>query len=142
MKRRQSLKLISSLPLLAAFPSVAIGAEKDKMKAAKDKMKAGKDAAKGAAKKAAKGPKNLISETDTLAKAMQYKHDATKAQLRTDKKAICGNCAKYNLCMDGDTACKPLAAKDLKTADAAPCQIFKAKIVKKDGWCLSWQAKG
>ena len=129
MKRRESLKVLSALPLIAAFPASAIAADKKEMK--KD-MKADKKA---------KASDNLISEEDTLAKAMQYKHDATNAGLRTDKKAICANCAKYNLCMDGDTSCKPLDAKALKTASAAPCQIFKAKLVAKEGWCLSWQAK-
>lgn len=126
MKRRQSLKVLSSLPLLALFPSMALSADK-------------KAAAPKAAPKKAAG--NLIDEKDTLASAMQYKHDATKIAMRTDKKAICLNCAKYNLCMDGDKECKPLSAADLKKADAAPCQIFKGKTVKAAGWCLSWQKK-
>lgn len=117
MNRRTTLKLLSALPLAAALPSVAL---------AKDEK----------AKKA-----NLIDENNPLAKAMQYKHDASKAPaMRTNKKAFCYNCAKYNKCMDGDTSCKPLDAKTLKTANAAPCQIFKEALVAKDGWCLSWQA--
>lgn len=131
MKRRQSLKLISSLPLVAAFPSVALAKEAaPKADKKTDKKAAGKE------------PANLLSEKDTMANAMQYKHDASKAsKMRTNKKAFCDNCAKYNVCMAGDTACKPLKPKELKTATAAPCQIFKAKVVKGKGWCLSWQAK-
>ena len=138
MNRRKSLKLLSALPLIASFPSLATAAEKKKEM--KKDMKA--KAPAPAKKEAAKGPKNLISENDTLAKAMQYKHDATQAKLRTNKKAVCNNCAKYNLCMDGDKTCKPLSAKALKKAEAAPCQIFKEKVVAGKGWCLSWQAKG
>jgi hypothetical protein len=127
MNRRHSLKLISSLPLLAALPSVAL-AQAQQGKAKKDKSPA-----------AGKG-KNLIDENDSLAKAMQYKHDAAQAPaMRTNKKAFCYNCSKYNVCMSGDDACKPLSKADLAKADAAPCQIFKAKLVAKNGWCLSWQ---
>lgn len=119
MKRRQTLKLISAFPLVAAFPTMAVA------KGKKDKVKS-----------------NLIDENDTLAKAMQYKHDANKASaMRTNKKATCFNCDKYNKCMDGDKTCKVLDAKALKKATEAPCQIFKEKTVAKDGWCLSWQAK-
>ena len=121
MKRRNSLKLISALPLVAAFPSLAT--------------------AKGSAPAKAK-KSNLIDEKDTLASAMQYKHDASKAPaMRTNKKAFCHNCAKYNKCMEGDKECKPLSEKELKTATEAPCQIFTGKNVAKEGWCLSWQPK-
>jgi hypothetical protein len=122
MKRRQTLKILSTLPIVAAFPSVAF-------------------AGKGATAK--KGGMPLIDEKDTLASAMQYKHDASQAgPVRTDKKANCMNCAKYNVCMDGDTSCKPLSKADLAKATQGPCQIFKGKAVAAKGWCLSWQAKG
>ena len=127
MNRRQSIKLLSALPLIAAFPATAFSKEKPKAKA-----KAAES----------KGPKNLIDEKDSLASAMQYRHDASKAPaMRTNKKADCNNCAKYNVCMDGDKDCKPLSAKELKGAKYAPCQIFKGKVVAGKGWCLSWQAK-
>jgi len=120
MNRRKSLKLISALPLLAAFPSVVFAE----------------------AKKAAAKVMSLIDEKDALASALQYKHDASKVgPMRSDKKAFCDNCSKYNVCMDGDTSCKPLSAAALKKADVAPCSIFKGKTVKAKGWCLSWQAK-
>ncbi len=132
MKRRQSLKFLSSIPLLAVFPSLALAADKKK-----DKSKAAP--AKGKSKQA----KNLLDPNDTLAKAMQYKHDASKAgPVRSNKKAFCYNCSKYNVCMEGDKSCKPLSAAELKKSEVAPCQIFKGKVVKKNGWCLSWQAKG
>lgn len=120
MKRRETLKVLSALPLLAAMPSVAMAPGKKEGKAG-----------------------NMLDPKDTLASAMQYVPDASKASaVRTDKKAFCHNCAKYNVCMDGDSSCKPLSAAELKKAKAAPCQIFKGKLVSKDGWCLSWQAKG
>lgn len=117
MNRRLILKLLSSVPLLGFFSAIDLAQ----------------------AEAPAKG--KMLDENDPMAKAMQYKADATKAAMRTDKKALCSNCAKYNVCMDGDTACKPLDAKALKAATAAPCQIFKGSNVAKDGWCLSWQAK-
>lgn len=117
MKRRLTLKLLFSIPFFAILPSLQAVAQAVKMK--------------------------MLDENDPMGKAMQYKADASKASnLRTDKKAFCHNCAKYNVCMDGDTDCKPLDAKALKTANAAPCQIFKGSLVTKEGWCLSWQAKG
>ncbi len=123
MNRRHSLKLISALPLIAALPSAAFA-----------------EANKGA-KKGNTG--NMLDENDTLAKAMQYKADASKAPaMRTNKKAFCYNCSKYNVCMAGDKTCKPLDKAALAKADAAPCQIFKAKLVAKNGWCLSWQPMG
>lgn len=126
MKRRQSLKLLSALPLISLVPGVAFGNDKAKPAAP----------AKG-------GAANMLDPNDTLAKAMQYKADASQVgPMRADKKAFCSNCAKYNVCMDGDKECKPLGAADLAKATAAPCQIFKGKVVAKDGWCLSWQAKG
>lgn len=121
MNRRKTLKLLSLIPVLASLPIVIEAKQASKTK-----------------------PKSqpLIDEKDTLAKAMQYRHEASKAPaMRTNKKAFCYNCSKYNVCMDGDKACKPLDAKALKAANQAPCQIFKGKDVAKNGWCLSWQAK-
>ncbi len=134
MKRRQTLKVLSTLPLLAVFPAFAADPVK------KEAKKNAKKAAGGASKKL--GKLTLIDEKDTLASAMQYKHDASKVgPMRSDKKANCANCAKYNVCMDGDADCKPLSKADLKKSDVAPCQIFKGKLVKAEGWCLSWQKK-
>ena len=84
----------------------------------------------------------MLPESNPLAKAMQYREDASKAPaMRTNKKAFCYNCAKYNLCMEGDKECKVLPKKDLAKAKAAPCQIFKGGNVTREGWCLSWQPK-
>lgn len=118
MKRRQILGFISALSLTSLIPSFLFAK--------------GEKATKGAAQ-----PANLLKLDDPMGKAMQYKHVASKAPVRTDKKAFCYNCAKYNVCAAGDKACKP-AAKD---AAYAPCSIFAKKVVAKDGWCLSWQKK-
>lgn len=75
-----------------------------------------------------------LGENEPLAKAMQYVADATKAPGRSDKKATCGNCAKFNKCAPADKECKPVA----KTAKSAPCEIFAGKSVERAGWCLSW----
>jgi len=126
MNRRNALKVLSALPLVTSLPALA-------------QMSDPKKPAPAPAAKA----NNMLDENDTLAKAMQYKADAAKAPaMRTNKQAFCYNCAKYNICMTGDTACKPLDKAALAKADAAPCQIFKAKLVAKSGWCLSWQAMG
>ncbi len=124
MKRRQSLKILSLLSLSTLIPSWIFAADKKKKPAPK------------------KGGMPLIDPNEPLAKAMQYKHDASKVgPMRTDKKAFCNNCSKYNVCAAADKACKPLAADALKKADSASCQIFPGKVVKGKGWCLSWQAK-
>jgi hypothetical protein len=79
-----------------------------------------------------------LGEAEPLAKAMQYVADASKASAaRTDKKANCENCAKFNICAPADKTCKPAA----KTAAQAPCEIFAGKSVAKAGWCLSWTKK-
>lgn len=124
MKRRHSLKLLSTLPLLAAFPTQVWAEHHEKKKDAKA------------------GAMPMLDESEPLAKGLQYRADASKAPaMRTNKKSFCHNCAKYNVCMDGDSSCKPLSAAELKTAKAAPCQLFKGKAVAKEGWCLSWTAK-
>lgn len=123
MKRRHSLKLISALPLLAAIPSVAL-AEKSK-KSAKKKS----------------GGLEMLSEDDGLGKALQYKAEAKESPRRSNKKEFCYNCSKYNKCTEGDDKCKPLDDKALKSAEAAPCSLFKGKLVAKNGWCVSWEEK-
>jgi len=129
MNRRNLLKALSVVPALGLAPSIAFGAHHEEKKKATDKAKK----AKGGA------PKNLLSETDGLGKAMQYKHEASKAgPIRSNKKALCNNCAKWNVCNEADKTCKPGKA----TAAHAPCSVFPGKVVANKGWCLSWQAKG
>ena len=115
MQRRKTLKLLSSLPLLTLFPSVVIAGDK-------------------------KGAK-LIDPKATMPNAMKYVHDASQSTMRTDKKANCFNCGKYNICMAGDKACKPVDPKDLKSAASAPCQMFAGGNVAKNGWCQVWSPK-
>lgn len=119
MKRRQVVGFISTLSLASLIPSFLFAKAK----------KATKEAAQ---------PKNLLKLDDPIGKAMQYKHIASKAPVRTDKKAFCYNCAKYNVCAPGDK-CKPVA--DVNKAAYAPCSVFAKKVVAKEGWCLSWQKK-
>ena len=114
MKRRQFIGRLSAISLTSLIPSFLF---------AKDKKAA--------------APADLIKLDNPLAKAMQYKHDAAKAPVRSDKKAFCYNCAKYNVCNSTDKACKPKG----KDAEYAPCSIFPKKLVAKNGWCLSWQKK-
>lgn len=77
-----------------------------------------------------------LGAEEPLAKALRYTPDAAKSAdpARSDKKAFCSNCVKYNKCSPADAGCKPAA----KTANEAPCEIFAGKTVAKTGWCLSW----
>jgi hypothetical protein len=68
----------------------------------------------------------LLSETDTQAVALGYKHDATKAPARKDAQAHCANCSLYTG--------KPGAAE-------GPCGIFPGKAVAAKGWCTAWSKK-
>lgn len=115
MQRRQLLQSLVLAPLALLIPSL---------------VTAQAPAAKG-------GGLQPLSEQDPLGKALKYVEDANKADpMRKDKKAFCNNCAKFNKCMSGDTACKPVA--DAKTAQRAPCDIFMGKSVNRNGWCMSW----
>lgn len=121
MNRRSLLQVLALSPLALILPKISLAADKAAAPAAKP--------AAGAA------PANALSETEPLSKAMKYYADASKAgPERTDKKANCANCQKFNKCSAADTACKP-GAKD---AAYAPCEIFAGKVVAKNGWCMSW----
>ena len=86
------------------------------------------------AKDAGAPPADALPESDPLGNAMKYKADASKAgPERTNKKAFCNNCAKFNKCAPGAT-CKTVA----KSAAYAPCEIFAGKEVSRNGWCMSW----
>lgn len=116
MNRRNLLKALSCVPVIATFPSLALAKKAD------DKM-----------------PANLQSETEGIGKAMQYKHKAKNVKNPMMKKGSnCMNCVQYNKCASGDTACKPLSAAALKKAQYGPCGVFPGKVVDKDGWCMSW----
>lgn len=81
----------------------------------------------------AAAPENIKTD-DPIAKALQYVEDANKAAARTDKKANCGNCAKYAKCPPATAGCVPGKATDARAA----CEIFSGKHVAKAGWCMSW----
>ena len=116
------------MPILGLF-SQAVLAKKDEKKAKPGAAKASDS----------KKPGNLMGENEPLAKAMKYKHDAGQVKgMRTDKKAFCYNCDRWNKCNTSDSKCKP--DKDAMAA-YAPCNLFPKKVVANKGWCLSWQAK-
>ena len=127
MNRRRVVKYLLSFSVLSLFSRGAIAKSPAPVK--KDK----KD-------KKAKAPKNLLGENEPLAKGMQYKHNADKVKgPRTNKKAFCNNCDRWNKCSAADKACKP---DKNAMADYAPCNLFPNKVVANKGWCLSWQAIG
>lgn len=69
---------------------------------------------------------DTVAETDPQAAALGYKADATKAEKRTDKTALCSNCNFYTG----------------KAGDASgPCALFQGKLVAANGWCTAWAKK-
>lgn len=66
-----------------------------------------------------------LSEDDQMAKALQYKHDATESA-RTDDSQFCHNCQFY---------------AGSESDEWAGCQLFPGKAVKGEGWCRSWAKK-
>ena len=69
---------------------------------------------------------DALSEADPTATALGYKMDATKAEKRTDKTALCSNCNLYT---------GKAGAAD------GPCSIFGGKLVNAKGWCTAWVKK-
>ena len=66
-----------------------------------------------------------VSESDELAVSLNYKHDASKAEGRSDDNAYCKNCAFFT---GGD-------------AEWGPCSIFNSNEVNANGWCVTYSAK-
>jgi hypothetical protein len=98
----------------------------DTMAAAKDKMEGAKQAMADAT-----GSLPKLSEDDPVAKALGYKHDASKVDAskypNRGANANCSNCILY---VD-------------KAAEAGwgGCSIFAGKAVNANGWCNSYQPK-
>jgi hypothetical protein len=76
-----------------------------------------------------------LEESDAMAQALGYKHDAGEVDIgqfpsRADADGaneFCRNCTHFQ------------AAPD---AQWAPCTIFPGKSVNADGWCSAWAAVG
>jgi hypothetical protein len=76
-----------------------------------------------------------LEETDAMAQALGYKHDASEVDIeqfpsRADADSIneyCKNCVHYQ------------ASPEVQWA---PCTIFPGKLVNADGWCSAWAAIG
>lgn len=71
-----------------------------------------------------------LSETDPMAKALKYFHDAGAAP-RTDRP---GTSAAEQYCHN----CRFIQAE---SGEWRPCQIFPGKAVNANGWCVSWLEK-
>ena len=68
-----------------------------------------------------------VSEDDTMAKALNYVHDAeTVDAAKRFSGRYCNNCALYNGTADDDWA---------------KCSIFPGKVVAGRGWCSAWAPK-
>lgn len=65
----------------------------------------------------------LVGEDEPLAMGLNYVHDATASDKRTDDTATCASCVLYP---DGPDAAE------------GPCTIFPGKSVKGAGWCSSY----
>lgn len=71
-----------------------------------------------------------LEESDPAAKALQYVHDASKAN-RTDKGGVA---ASEQYCHN----CQFIQAE---SGEWRPCALFPGKAVAADGWCISWAPK-
>ncbi len=67
---------------------------------------------------------DMIDESDPVAQALGYVHDATKAAKRSDASQLCKNCQL----MTG-------------TEEWGPCTLFQGKLVNANGWCSAWVVK-
>ena len=71
-----------------------------------------------------------MDESESLAKAMGYVHDATKINADQVPQYKAGsNCAN----------CMQLRGKE--GDEWRPCNLFAGKLVNSHGWCKVWQAK-
>lgn len=68
-----------------------------------------------------------VSEDDPTAKALEYVHDASTSETRTDSNAFCNNCLYY---------------KGSKSDAWARCDLLPGKLVNGNGWCNVWTKKG
>lgn len=74
-----------------------------------------------------------LEESDTMAQALGYKHDAARVDPRqfpsradpAGTREFCRNCVHYQ-----GPADQPWA----------PCTIFPGRLVSADGWCSAWAA--
>jgi hypothetical protein len=70
-----------------------------------------------------------LSLDDPQAKALDYVHDAGKAQDHSafQQGSTCANCIQYT----GDPQ-----------AEWGPCRLFPGKLVNSGGWCKVWGPRG
>lgn len=77
-----------------------------------------------------------LEESDAMAQALGYKHDASEVSLEQfpsrgepgSANEFCHNCVHFQAPAGGDS-------------QWAPCTIFPGKLVNADGWCSAWAAK-
>lgn len=77
-----------------------------------------------------------LEESDAMAQALGYKHDASEVDLAQfpsrgepgSANEFCHNCVHFQA---------PAGAEP----QWAPCTIFPGKLVNADGWCSAWAAK-
>lgn len=68
--------------------------------------------------------KKAVSETDTMAAALRYKHDASKSEGK-GKSQTCANCNFYMKDNEG----------------WGKCTLLQTGLVASKGWCASWVKK-
>ena len=78
----------------------------------------------------------LIAETDPVASALKYKHDASKAKERNKErmgiaadKQNCANCMLYT------------KKGEIDGKEVGKCTMLAAGMVTATGWCNSWSKK-
>lgn len=75
-----------------------------------------------------------LEESDSMAQALGYKHDASRVNVEQfpsraspdSADEFCHNCVHYQAPPD---------------VEWAPCTIFPGKLVNANGWCSAWAAK-
>jgi hypothetical protein len=82
----------------------------------------------------AQGAQKLVPDSDPVAKALKYNHDASKSQ-RTDKMGVvgkdqnCGNCVLYT------------KVGKVEGKEAGKCTMIAGGMVASAGWCTAWAKK-
>lgn len=71
-----------------------------------------------------------MDESESLAKAMGYVHDATKI-----------NADQVPQYKAGSTCANCMQLRGTEGDEWRPCNLFTGKLVNAHGWCKVWQAK-
>jgi len=125
LNRREFFKVAASIAgVTVVAPTVLNGVFSSKAGAEEKRRKA---APTGGTNPAAAGSMPMVDPNDSVAKAVKYVEDNTKAaDAKGNKCATCGFYAKK---------------EDRNGKEVGTCTIFAGKLVVGNGWCASWNKK-